>query len=240
MSRPLIGITCYVESASWAVWSEVRASLIPQTYIDQVVRAGGRPLIIPPLSSAPDTQESDDDFDRLLDTLDGLILSGGADIASTRYGQDPHPLVQTARHDRDSAEIALARVATSRDLPLLGVCRGMQVMAVAAGGQLDQHLPDTVGHDQHSPGPGIYGRHEVKMVAGTRLFDILGTSVEVASYHHQGVLSHPGYVPTGHSSDAAVEAMEDPGGRFRLGVQWHPEVDPDCRLFEALVAAARS
>src|SRR5689334_1273413 len=137
-------------------------------------------------------------------------------------------------------EIALATAAAAADLPLLGICRGMQVMAVAAGGLLEQHVPDRVGHDEHSPAPATYGNHAVRTVVGTRLAEILGEEADVPSYHHQSVLTHPGYEASAWADDGTLEAMEDPDAFFRLAVQWHPEVGTDPRLFRALVEAALS
>lgn len=240
MVRPLIGISCYVEPASWGVWHDVRASLIPQTYVDHVVRAGGRPVVLPPLSATPGVAEDPAETAALVARLDGLVVAGGVDVDPSRYGQVAHPAGQSARADRDASELALVRRATAVDLPLLGVCRGMQVMAVAGGGRLVQHIPDVTGADDHSPGPGTYGRHPVAVTPGTRLHALVGPSVDVASYHHQGVHSHPGYLASAHAGDGILEAMEAPDAPFRLAVQWHPEVDEDNRLFTALVRASIS
>jgi putative glutamine amidotransferase len=160
-------------------------------------------------------------------------------VEATRYGAEPHVSVQAARPDRDQLELALARVSGQRGVPVLGICRGMQVMAVAAGGALEQHVPDRVGHEGHSVAPGTYAVHPVTTVAGTRTAQILGPSVQVPTYHHQSVLGHPGYVASAWADDGTLEAMEDPAAPFRLGVQWHPEVGTDPRLFRALVDAAR-
>ena len=148
--------------------------------------------------------------------------------------------MQASRPDRDSTELAIARATAETDLPVLGICRGMQVMAVAAGGLLEQHLPDRVGHHDHSPAPATYGSHPVRTVAGTRLAGILGEEADVPSYHHQSVLTHPGYAASAWADDGTLEAMEDPDAFFRLAVQWHPEVGTDPRLFRALVEAAVS
>ena len=199
-----------------------------------VERAGGIALLVPPRADA------DDDLARaVLGRLDGLILAGGADVAPGRYGAAPHPSVQEPRPDRDALELALAAASRAAGLPVLGICRGMQVMAVEAGGVLEQHVPDRVGHDRHSPGPGVYGAHPVHTVPGTRLARLIGDREVTASYHHQSVLAHPGYVPAAWADDGTLEAMEDPGAAFRLAVQWHPETGQDARLFEALVAACR-
>jgi putative glutamine amidotransferase len=234
MSRPVIGITTYVEPASWAVWHNVPAALIPHAYVRQVAAAGGLPLLVPPLPEGT----SEADVKELLSRLDGLILAGGADVEPAQYGAEPHPSVQAPRRDRDGSELSLARASAGTDLPVLGICRGMQVMAVAAGGYLWQHLPDRVGNNSHAPAPGSYGNHEVRIDPGSRLGAILGERVDVATYHHQGVGEHPGLNATAWSDDGLLEAFEDNGAAFRLGVQWHPEVGTDPRLFEALVEAA--
>ncbi len=232
--RPVIGITAYVEPASWAVWRDVPAALVPLAYVRQVREAGGLPVVLPPFPPDP----APDEVALLLDRLDGLLLSGGADVDPTRYGGATSPAVQAPRPDRDGTELSFARAAVERDLPLLGVCRGMQVMAVAAGGRLEAHLPDRIGTDLHAPGPGVYGSHGVGISAGSRLAGVLGERVEVPTYHHQGVLEHPGLTPVAWADDGVLEAVEDPGARFRVGVQWHPEVGSDPRLFQALVEAA--
>lgn len=235
MTRPLIGITCYVEPATRGDWKDVPSVVLPYDYVRQVEEAGGTTLVIPPRADA------DPDLAReVVARLDGLIIAGGADVDPDRYAaSDRHPDVQEARHDRDAMEIALATAAAAADLPLLGICRGMQVMAVAAGGVLEQHVPDRVGHVDHSPAVAVYGHHPVTTVPGTRLAALLGDGTDVPSYHHQSVLTHPGFEPSAWADDGTLEAIEDPAARFRLGVQWHPEVGDDLRLFEALVAAAR-
>jgi putative glutamine amidotransferase len=234
-SRPVIGITTYVEPASWSVWHDVPAALVPHAYVRQVTAAGGLPVLVPPLPA----DATPADVQTVLSRLDGLILSGGADVEPDRYGKQPHPSVQAPRRDRDGSELGLATASAETDLPVLGVCRGMQVMAVAAGGDLVQHLPDMIGSDSHAPQPGAYGRHEVRIESGTRLAQVLGERVDVATYHHQGVGQHPGMNATAWSDDGLLEAFEDPDAAFRLGVQWHPEVGEDPRLFQALVEAAR-
>ncbi|WP_426561556.1 gamma-glutamyl-gamma-aminobutyrate hydrolase family protein [Angustibacter sp. McL0619] len=234
MSAPLIGLTCYAEPASWGVWRDVPAVLVPAAYVDALRAAGARVLLVPPehcLDAA--------DADRVVAALDGLVLAGGADVDPARYGEQPHPVLQAPRPDRDDAEVALVDAAVRADLPLLGVCRGMQVMAVAAGGALEQHLPDRVGHDRHSPGPGQYGEHGVRLTPGSRLGNALGERVDVPTYHHQGVLTCPGYDQVGWADDGVLEAIEAPDATWRVGVQWHPEVGADPRVFVALIEAAR-
>lgn len=238
MARPLVGISCYVEPASWGVWREVPAALIPKGYVDHVQRAGGRAVVLPPLSATDSLAESAEETRALLSRLDGLVIAGGVDVEPSRYGAQRHPSVQASRPERDASELLMARVAQEIDLPLLGICRGMQVMAVAAGGELEQHIPDRVGNDSHSPSPGVYGPHRVDVLDGTLLERIIGATVDVHSYHHQAVLSHPGYEAAAYADDGTLEALERADLAFCLGVQWHPEAGTDNRLFAALVAAA--
>jgi putative glutamine amidotransferase len=228
--RPVIGISCYVEPASWGLWSGVPAALIPYAYVRKVEAAGAIALVIPP------RLDGDEDWAaEIARRLDGLILAGGVDVESSRYGEPPHHSVQAARRDRDAAELSLAAVSAALDLPVLG----MQVMAVAAGGSLEQHLPDRVGHLRHSPGDGVYGQHGVRTEPSSKLAAIVGSSIDVPTYHHQAVTTHPGYLATAWDpDDGTIEAMEDPAARFRLAVQWHPEISEDPRLFNALIDAA--
>lgn len=228
----LIGISTYREPADWGAWRQVRADLLPAAYADAVQAAGGVPVLLPPVLRRDDAAE-------VLARLDGLIIGGGADIDPARYDATAGPRTAGWRPDRDGSELALLAAAEERDVPLLGICRGMQMMAVAAGGSLAQHVPDLVGHEGHSPGDGRYGATAVTVAAGSRLGGIVGPSLTVPCHHHQSVADHPGYVPVASAADGLLEAMEDPDRRFRLAVQWHPETDTDGRLFEALVAAAR-
>ncbi|HTY71927.1 MAG TPA: gamma-glutamyl-gamma-aminobutyrate hydrolase family protein [Actinomycetes bacterium] len=228
MSRPVIGISAYRERARWGPW-DVDAVLVPDAYVQHVVRAGALPVLIPPgLAYA----------DEVLDRLDGLILAGGADIDPARYGAEIRPETTGLRPDRDASELRLAEASAHRDLPTLGICRGLQVMVVASGGRLHQHLPDLVGHEEHRPAPGTYGEHCVSLTPGTRLHQVLGDRVVVSSSHHQGVDDAGRLTISGHADDGSVEAVEDPNRCFALGVLWHPEVRDDPRLFEALVDAA--
>jgi putative glutamine amidotransferase len=227
--RPVIGITTYVEPASWAVWHDQRAVLLPWDYVQAVTAAGGRAVLLPP-----------DDVDAdVLSVLDGLILAGGADIGPDLYGAAAEPLTDP-RPDRDAGELTLLRAALERDVPVLGVCRGMQLLAAACGGRLHQHLPDVVGHDLHRPAPGVYGTHAVRFAEGSRIAALMGGDREVNSYHHQAVADAGSLTVTGWADDGVVEACEDPARRFVLGVQWHPEAARDARLFAALVDAARA
>jgi putative glutamine amidotransferase len=227
--RPVIGITTYVEPATWGVWHNLPTTLVPHDYVAAVTVAGGRAVLLPP-----------DDLDTdVLRILDGLVLSGGADLGPELYGADPAPHTVT-RPERDAAEMLLARAALTRDLPVLGVCRGMQLLTVAAGGTLHQHLPDVLGHDRHRPAPGVYGEHEARFTPGSRIATLMGDDTRVHCFHHQGVDDPGTLTVTGRAEDGTAETVEDPAHRFVLGVQWHPEVTRDKRLFGALVAAAMS
>jgi putative glutamine amidotransferase len=225
--RPIIGITSYVLPASWGVWHDLPTALIPHDYVAAVREAGGRAVILPP-----------DDLDAdVLRVIDGLLLAGGADLEPARYGAEPEPLTQ-AQPERDEAEFLLAARALELDLPILGVCRGMQLLTVAAGGRLHQHLPDVLGHEKHRPAPGVYGQQEARFEPESRIAALMGEDVSVHCYHHQGVADAGSLRVTGWAADGLPEAVEDPGRRFVLGVQWHPEVVRDRRLFGALVKAA--
>ncbi len=233
--RPVIGVTAYKEPASWGAWVGVTAALVPFGYIHHVERAGGVAVVVPPREDVDEGLAEE-----LLARLDGLLLAGGVDVAPEIYADVRHESVQASRPDRDAMEIALAEAAVRLDVPTLGICRGMQIMAVAAGGHLEQHVPDRVGHEGHSPGPAQYGSHSVHTVAGSQVARILGAEVEVPSYHHQSVLTHPGYAASAWADDGTLEAMEAEDARFRLAVQWHPEESDDARIVAALVAACAS
>lgn len=230
MTRPVIAITAYREQARWGVW-DLPAVLVPAGYVDKVSAAGGIPLVLPP-STSLDPQ--------VLDLLDGLVLAGGADLDPQRYGEQAHPETSGWRPDRDAGELAVLDGALRRDLPVLGICRGLQVMTVHAGGRLSQHLPDVVGHDRHRPEPGVFGEHSVRMAEGSVVHRALGPTATVRSYHHQGVADAGSLTVTGWADDDTIEVVEVPGRRFAVGVLWHPEAADDPRLFEALVAAAGS
>ncbi len=228
---PLIGLTTYRERAKWGVWDQ-QADLLPVMYADAIARAGGVPVLLPPATEDPDAAAA------IVARLDGLVVSGGADVDPHRYGEEPHERTASWRPDRDAWELALLTSAAAANLPTLGVCRGMQVMAVAAGGTLDQHTPDLVGHEDHSPGGDAFGEVEVSTTEPSSLRTILGPEVTVHCHHHQSVRSHPGYEPVAYAEDGTLEAMEAEGHRFCLAVQWHPEAGRDQRLFDALVKAA--
>ena len=224
--RPIIGITTYSEPASWGVWHDIDAALVPNAYVDAVTLAGGRAVLLPP----------DGTDAGVLDVLDGLVLAGGADLGPGLYGAEPEPLTDT-RPDRDAGEMLLARAALDADLPVLGVCRGMQLLVVAAGGRLHQHLPDVLGHEKHRPAPGVYGSQPARFAEGSRIAALMGDDVGIHCYHHQGVADAGSLTVTGRADDGLPEAVEDPDRRFVLGVQWHPELVRDRRLFGALVSA---
>ncbi|MGN6132722.1 MAG: gamma-glutamyl-gamma-aminobutyrate hydrolase family protein [Nocardioidaceae bacterium] len=226
---PVIGISTYREQARWGVWDQ-RADVLPAQYAAAVELAGGAPVLLPP--SQPPVAAT------VVARLDALVISGGADVDPTSYGEQPHPRTAGWRSDRDAWERALLDAADERGLPVLGICRGMQVMAVHAGGALDQHTPDLVGHDEHSPGGDAFGEVWVDTVEGSLLRDVIGDRHRVGCHHHQSVRAHPGYVPSAFAADGTLEAMERRGGPFRLAVQWHPETREDIGLFRALVAAA--
>lgn len=229
---PVIGLSTYREHAAWGVWDQ-RADLLHSEYADTVVAAGGAPVLLPPASADPDVAAA------AVGRLDGLVISGGADVDPGRYAQEPHARTAGWRPDRDAWELALLDAAEGLALPVLGVCRGMQLMAVRAGGTLDQHTPDVVGHEEHSPGGARFGAVAVSTETGSRVHDLLGPGVSVDCHHHQSVHDHPGFVATAHAADGTTEAMELPGDRFCVAVQWHPEVGTELALLRGLVAAAR-
>jgi putative glutamine amidotransferase len=230
---PLIGITTYRETARWGVW-ESRADVLHAQYADAVLAAGGVPVLLPPASGSGEVAEA------VVARIDALVVSGGADVEPARYGAEPHPHTTSWREDRDAWESALLRAADAADLATLGVCRGMQLMAVAAGGSLLQHTPDVVGHEGHDRGGDAFGETGISTADGSRLRSLVGDHVGVGCHHHQSVDAHPGFVATAWAEDGSLEAMERPGPRFCLAVQWHPEVGDDSRLFAGLVAAART
>lgn len=237
MGRPVIGICTALEPAVWGAWSQP-AHLLPREYADAVTRAGGRALLLP----TPPDDRPEDDADGLLDLLDGLVLAGGADVDPGAYGAAHHASTKGTCPPRDAFEIALARAAVARDLPLLGICRGMQVLNVAAGGTLHQHLPDVVGHEEHRRTVGSFADndHDVRLAEGSRVAGLAGETAHVTkSHHHQGVdRLGDGLAATGWSSvDELVEAVEMPDRRLVVGVQWHPEVDATSRLIAGFVTA---
>ena len=238
MSAPLIGLTTYREQAAWGVWDQ-RADLLPTQYAAAVEATGGVPVLLPPVSAGSTTGIAGAAA-AVVARLDGLVISGGADVDPERYGEQAHPRTASWRADRDAWESALLDAADAIGLPVLGVCRGMQVMAVHAGGALDQHVPDLVDHEQHSPGGDEFGAIEVTTTPGSRLAGLVGDRLSVNCHHHQGVRTHPGFDAAAHAADGTLEAMEATGERFCVGVQWHPETAADAGLLAGLVRAAAS
>jgi putative glutamine amidotransferase len=229
-ARPLIGLSTYREQCRWGVW-DVRADVLPSDYASSIEAAGGIPVLLPPVDD-PAAAAS------VLRRLDGLVVCGGADVDPERYGQAAHEQTSGWRPDRDTWELALLEAAAERMLPTLGVCRGMQLMAVHAGGALEQHLPDRVGHSRHSPGGAEYGSVLVRTVAESTVQRLVGDDFLARCHHHQAVASHPGYEVAARAADGTVEAMETVDRPFWLAVQWHPETEHDRGLFRGLVAAA--
>ena len=231
MPRPVVGITTYVVPAKWSHW-DLEAALVPADYVYAVERAGGRALLVPPAAEG---------IDETLDAVDGLIFSGGADLDPGLYGQEAHPETSGITEERDRAELALLEGALARDMPVLAICRGSQVLNVARGGDLVQHLPEVVGDERHKHTPGAFADHDVALEEGTRLASLLGAGLAVKSHHHQGLgRVGEGLRVAAHAEDGTIEAVEDPSHRFAVGVLWHPEAGDDLKLFEELVREAAS
>jgi putative glutamine amidotransferase len=236
-ARPAVGISAALETARWGLW-EARAALLSFSYITAIQRAGALAIMIPP------DAELEENPDEMLDRLDGLILSGGADVDPSSYGAEPHPATRGTVPERDRTEIALARRAIERDMPVLGICRGMQLMNIALGGTLRQHLPDLVGHEHHRQNPGSFENsdHDVRLEPGSLAARAAAEELHgTKSHHHQGVDAlGEGFIVTGVSAiDDTPEAIELPSCRFALGVQWHPEADEQSRVVSSLVEQAR-
>ena len=230
--RPVIGISAYSQQARWSSW-DLPAVLLPRRYADMIAAAGGLPVLLPPLPG----------ITGVLGRLDGLVLSGGGDVDPGRYGAERDPACGPANPDRDDAEIALARRALDSGVPVLAICRGLQVINVTLGGTLFQHLPDVVGHVGHSPDEAGYGSHKVSVAPGSQLHAALGrTEAAVPTHHHQAIdRLGTGLVATAWADDNTVEAVElDEPAAFMIAVQWHPEAGDDPSLFDALIAAADS
>ena len=236
MRRPLIGMTAYAQQVQYGS-NDVMAGMLPMTYVRAVHATGGRAVLITP----------DDPGTDVIESLDGIVFSGGGDVDPANWGAEPHPETEVDQV-RDRAELLLMKAALAADLPTLGVCRGMQVMAVAAGGTLHQHLPDLIGHDRHRAAPGTdpmaadasaFGRHDVVIRAGSRAHALLGGHATVNSFHHQAVDDPGEFTAVGWCpDDRVVEIIEHARLFFALGVQWHPERTADLRVFAALVEAA--
>jgi putative glutamine amidotransferase len=234
--RPVVGITTYVEPAQQGVW-DVPAAYLQYDYVELVTRAGGVPVLLPP----PGPTTDDDAVASVLDRVDALVLAGGRDVDARRYDAEPHPTADPPATDRDGWELALTRQALHQGTPLLGICRGAQVLTVALGGTLLQHVPDVPGAHDHKLGPGRFASHTVRTVAGSRVAGALGAEATVHCYHHQAVDRLPeGLRASAHAEDGVVEGVELDGEGFAVGVQWHPEQTlDDVRLMESLVRSAR-
>jgi gamma-glutamyl-gamma-aminobutyrate hydrolase PuuD len=227
--KPVVGITSYEQEAAWGHW-QLPAALIPASYVRSVDRAGGRPFVLPPVADA---------VDETLDALQGLVLSGGADIGPAHYAEGLHPMTTGPHPERDEAEMMLLEAALAREMPVLAICRGMQLLNVLRGGSLHQHLPERVDHDGHREARGTFSEHDVKLAAGSQTAAIIGQEARVLSAHHQAPERiGDGLDAVGWAEDGTVEAVEDPR-QFAIGVLWHPEEGEDKRLFEALVDEAR-
>jgi putative glutamine amidotransferase len=226
-SSPLIGISTYLEQTKFGMW-DTPAAVLPRGYLDGVVAAGGMPVLLPPVGEWTAAH---------LSRLDGLVIAGGADIDPAHYGADRVDATSPPRPDRDTSERTLINLAVAAGVPLLAVCRGMQMLNVALGGTLHQHLPDETGNTDHLQVLGTFSRVPVKIAPDSRVTAILGSQVDGHCHHHQAVdRLGTGLVPVGWAGDGTVEAVELPGERFVVGVQWHPEENrTDHRLFEALV-----
>lgn len=235
-TRPLIGITTYLEQAQTGVW-DVPASFLPKAYFESVYQAGGIAVLLPPQPVNPEIAAA------VLDRLDGLIVAGGKDVNPARYGQERLPTTDEPRDDRDEWETALLMAAIDKGVPFLGICRGLQVLNVALGGTLHQHLPEVLGSDRYTGVNGVFKENDVIVDEGTRIAEVLGggETIVAKSYHHQAVDAlAPGLAVAARSDDGTVQAVEVEGVPFGVGVQWHPENSPDdLRLFAGLVEAAK-
>ena len=235
LSRPVIGICGAIEEASWGAWT-ILANVSPRSYALAVQAAGGMALLLPPDDAAAERPGE------MIDLLDGLMLAGGSDIDPASYGAEPHPETKGSRPERDRFELALSHAALERGMPVLGICRGMQLLNVACGGTLAQHLPDTIGSERHRHTPGNFADHEVRISGDTLAARAVGsTSNAVKSHHHQGVAELGEHVTISGWAveDDVIEAIEVPTKAYALGVLWHPEEDQRSRVIASLVEAAR-
>ena len=231
MGRPIIGITGELEAARWRNW--IREAVVsPVSYTRAVERAGGAPVILPPVPSSSVAS--------LIARIDALVVAGGRDIDPSLYNQAPHDQNDVPDHRRDRFEILMIRAAIEADLPFLAVSRGMQILNVARGGTLIQHLPDRLGSESHKPDPVKMTTHDVQISAASKLGGVLGATAQVPAAHHQAIdRIGSGLLTVAWTPDQVVEAVELQGHKFGIGVQWRPEEGDDTRIFEALVAAAK-
>ncbi len=228
----MVGLTTYRQRARSGVW-DLPASFLPAVYLDGVTLAGGIAALLPP-------QPVDAGIaGRVLDGIDGLVITGGADVDPAAYGHRPHPATDEPARDRDEWEFAVLAEALRRHMPVLGICRGAQVLNVALGGTLQQHLPDVLGHGGHRPGDGVFATSAVAITDGSRLAGLLGPGVRARCHHHQAIDRPADGLVVSATSAGVIEAVEMPGPDFVVAVQWHPEEDlADLRLFAGLVKAA--
>ena len=217
MYRPIIGLTTSLTQAKWSVW-DTEATVVDSKYVNAIIRNGGVPILLPPTVGA--------DVGSMLDRLDGLCFIGGADVTPGLYGAEPHPATKSPPEHLDRWAVDLIKVAIRQQLPFLAICRGLQLLNVAQGGTLHQHLPDIVDHKGHQPAPGIKGRHTVKVAKGSVLEPLMGLAPEVVTYHHQAVdRIGDGLTPIAWSEEGIVEALHFVDNPWGVGVQWHPEED---------------
>ena len=227
MNQPVIGLTSYLEPAKWGAWDQP-AALIPWNYVNKLQAAGATVVILPP----------DADNHDAISRLDGLVMAGGADIEPARYGAAHQEDTDKPRVERDASELGLYRAARDANLPVFGICRGLQIMAVAHGGSLHQHLPDVVGNTLHRDAPGTFNDHGATFTPGSLIADLVGaTDITVNSSHHQAVNSPGDLTVTGYAEDGTIEVCEDPSAEFVLGVQWHPEFSNNEKVSENLFRA---
>lgn len=234
MTVPRIGLTTYVEDARWGVWAEP-AALLPTTYVATVAAAGGLPVLLPPIVPG----DLDVAAGAALAGVEGLVLTGGSDVDPGRYDAPAHPATDAPQPERDAWELAVLRAALAAHRPVLAVCRGVQLLNVALGGTLHQHLPDVIGRSTHRPELGAYAHLTVEVDVDSRLAAIIGIAPEVHCHHHQAIdRLGDGLAVCARASDGTIEAVELAGPSFAIGVQWHPEEDGEDRLFSALIEAA--
>jgi putative glutamine amidotransferase len=229
--RPVIGVSCYGERAAWGVW-DVDAVVLHRAYVEALEAAGAAVVVIPPVWD-------EEGVDAVVDRLDAVVIAGGADVDPTHYDHEPHETTDRPRLDRDRTEIRLYQAARDRGLPVLGICRGTQIMAIASGGHLIQDLPSAGYGSLHREQPGTFSEHGATFLEGSLVARVLDTTAtRVNSSHHQAVADAGSLTVTGYAEDGTIETLEDPDAAFVLGVQWHPEMTEDRRLFAAVVAAA--
>jgi len=217
MTKPVIGITTYLEPAKWGAW-ELPAALIPWNYVNKLQQCGASVVLLPP----------DPDCHDAIARIDGLVMVGGADVDPARYGAQPESGTDAPRESRDASELGLYLAALEKGIPVLGICRGLQIMAIAHGGSLHQHLPDVVGNTLHRDSPGTFNYHGATFTPGSLIANLVGaTEIKVNSSHHQAVNSPGDLTVTGLASDGTIEVCEVTSTKFVLGVQWHPEFSDD-------------